>query len=79
MNIKETMIEMLSERYGWSKEQIESAESFDELGLDSLSLYSLVTDCEEKFAVKIDTDDMTQIDSPEKFIKYLTEKLNNDS
>ena len=69
--MKEKLMQFLSERYGWTEDEIENSQSFEDLGLDSLSLYSLVTDCEEKFGVKIDTDDMTEIDTPEKFITYV--------
>ena len=74
MYIREKLTEFLSERYGWTGEEIKEAESFEALGLDSLSLYSLVTECEEKFGVKVDTDDMTEIDTPEKFINYIAGK-----
>lgn len=74
MDIREKLTGFLSERYGWTIEEIKNAESFEALGLDSLSLYSLVTECEEKFGVKVDTDDMTEIDTPEKFINYLARK-----
>lgn len=69
--MKENLIEFMSERYGWTKEEILNAENFETLDLDSLSLYALVTDTEEKFGVKIETDDMTEIDTPKKFIDYI--------
>lgn len=71
--MKKQLVQFLSERYGWTEEEIATAQNFEELGLDSLSLYSLVTDCEERFGIKIDTDDMTEIDAPEKFINYIIE------
>ncbi len=74
--MREQLIQFFSERYGWTADEIETAASFEELGLDSLSLYSLVTDCEETFNVKIDTDDITEIDTPEKFIGYVMRKNN---
>ncbi len=74
MNIREKIVEYLSERYGWTREEIKDAESFEALGLDSLSLYSLVADCEEKFGIKVETNDITEIDTPEKFINYLSRK-----
>lgn len=67
----EKLLAFLSDRYGWTKAEIETAESFEALGLDSLSLYSLVTDCEKEFGIKIETDDMTEIDTPTKFINYI--------
>ncbi len=72
--MREQLIQFMSERYGWSEEEIINAKSFEELGLDSLSLYSLVTDCEEEYNITIDTDDMTEIDTPEKFINYILRK-----
>lgn len=70
--MEKELIAFMAERYGWKEEEIKEAESFEALGLDSLSLYALVTDCEDKFHVTIETDDMTQIDAPEKFIEYVT-------
>lgn len=72
--MKETMIGFLSDKYGWTAEEIEAAEDFEQLGLDSLSLYSLVDECEEKFGIHIDTDDITEINTPEKLIRYVAGK-----
>jgi len=77
INVEEEIINMLMNKYGWSEENIMKAENFDELGLDSLSIYSLVTECEEKFNVKIDTDDITEINSPMKFIRYIKKGVDN--
>lgn len=74
MDMKEKLTEYLSERYGWTQAEIETAESFEALGLDSLSLYALVTDCEAAFGVKVETDDLTEIDTPKKFIDHLSGK-----
>lgn len=75
--MKSELIKFIVERYGWDEEQAMNAESFESLGLDSLSLYSLITDVEETFALKVETDDMTEIDSPRKFIDYIMEVRNH--
>jgi len=72
--MKYEIMKLMSDKYGWTTEEIENATDFEELGLDSLSLYSLVTDCEKEFDIKVDTDDITQINTPEKFISYLEGK-----
>lgn len=76
--IKEEFNNMLSEKYGWSTQQILEANDFEELGLDSLSLYSLVSEVEEKYNINIDTDDITDINTPSKFIGYIDKKINHE-
>ena len=47
MDYKNEIIKMLRDKYGWSEEEIINTDDFQELGLDSLSVYSLITDIEE--------------------------------
>ncbi|SDY57750.1 MULTISPECIES: acyl carrier protein [Lachnospiraceae] len=75
--MKEKLINFIADRYGWDENEMLSVESFEELGLDSLSLYSLVTDTEDEFNVKFDTNDLTLIDSPKKFIEYVIGCIEN--
>lgn len=76
IEIKNEMVRYLSESYGWTEEEILGAQRFDDLGLDSLSLYSLVEECESKFNIELEINDITDIDSPERFIKYISERIN---
>ncbi|MFQ8988757.1 MAG: acyl carrier protein, partial [Intestinibacter sp.] len=63
-------------RYGITKEEAIEKDDFEQLGLDSLSLYSLVDDAEQKFNVEIDTDDITEINSITKIFNYINNKRN---
>lgn len=71
MDYREQIIDFLSEKYGWEKDKIFTTTNFQELGLDSLSLYSIITDIEEMLDIKIDTNDITEINSPIKLINYV--------
>ena len=74
MDIKEKILELLSERYGWTREEVLNAQRFDDLGLDSLSIYSLIEECESIFNISIQPEDITDVDSPESFIKFVEER-----
>lgn len=71
MDYREKILDLLSEKYGWEKEKIINTKDFQELGLDSLSLYSIVSEIEEILDIKIDTNDITEINSPIKIINYV--------
>lgn len=71
MDYREQIIDFLSEKYGWEKEKVLSTKNFQDLGLDSLSLYSIISDIEEMLDIKIDTNDITEINSPIKLINYV--------
>ena len=75
MGINEFVI-FICERYGITKEEAIEKDDFEQLGLDSLSLYSLVDDAEQKFNVEIDTDDITEINSITKIFNYINNKRN---
>ena len=40
--IEARIVEILYEKYGWTREEIFEKDDFEALGMDSLSLYSLV-------------------------------------
>ena len=64
-------LEFLSERFGESVDRIKEINSFGELGLDSLSLFSLIQDIEEKYNIELPVDDLTEIDTVEKMYEYI--------
>ena len=55
--------------------ELEETDNFGELGVDSLSLFNMITDIEDEFKISIDIDDMTEVDSVSKMYKYITEKV----
>lgn len=75
MEVKEIILDLLSERYGWTREEILSAQRFDDLSLDSLSIYSLIEECENIFNISIQPEDISDVDSPERFIKFIEEQM----
>ncbi len=68
-------LKFLSDRFGVDTKELEETDSFGELGVDSLSLFNMITDIEEEFKISIDIDDMTEVDSVSKMYKYITEKV----
>jgi acyl carrier protein len=65
-------------RCGIDSDHVQDQDSFEELGVDSLSLYSLVDDVEKTFHITIDTDDITEINSIGKMYSYIQRKVEND-
>ena len=68
-------LKFLSDRFGVDIKELEETDNFGELGVDSLSLFNMITDIEEEFKISIDVDDMTEVDSVKKMYKYITEKV----
>lgn len=64
-------LSFIGEKYGLSVDEIKETNSFVELGLDSLSLFSLLEEVETMFEVKVEADDISEIDTAEKMYKYL--------
>lgn len=68
-------LKFLSDRFGVDMKELEETDNFGELGVDSLSLFNMITDIEDEFKISIDIDDMTEVDSVSKMYKYITEKV----
>ena len=68
-------LKFLSDRFGVDTKELEETDNFGELGVDSLSLFNMITDIEEEFKISIDIVDMTEVDSVSKMHKYITEKV----
>ena len=68
-------LNFLSDRFGMDTKELEETDNFGELGVDSLSLFNMITDIEEEFKISIDVDHMTEVDSVKKMYKYITEKV----
>ena len=68
-------LKFLSDRFGVDTKELEETDNFGERGVDSLSLFNMITDIAEEFKISIDIDDMTEVDSVSKMYKYITEKV----
>ena len=62
-------------RYGISMEEAKTGCTFMEMGIDSLSLYSMVDELEKKYEMKVDTDDISEIDSLPHLYNYVHGKV----
>lgn len=62
-------------RYGVSVDEAKTGCTFMEMGIDSLSIYSMVGELEEKYSIKIDTDDISEIDSLPHLYSYVSGKV----
>ena len=71
----EKFVAFLSDRFGYDTEKMKEIDSFSELGLDSLSLFNLLTDVEDEFNIQIDVEDLTEIDSISKMYNYIQNRL----
>lgn len=71
----EDFLVFLSDRFGVNTATLETTNSFGELGVDSLSLFNLITDLEEEFHIQIDIEDMTEVDSVKKMYEYISKKV----
>mgnify|MGYP000461394248 FL=1 len=78
MEYKDKLVELLSDKYGWTEEKIMSAKDFQELGMDSLSVYSLITDIEDMTGFKFETNDITEVSSPMKILEYMDKNFKKD-
>ncbi|SHO53582.1 acyl carrier protein [Anaerocolumna xylanovorans] len=67
--------EFVCGRYGISIEEAEKADTFMELGMDSLSIYSVIGEIEERYEVVVDTDDITDINSLNRLYQYIRNKV----
>lgn len=59
MSIEEKVISIVSEVLGIGREEITSADTFDDLYADSLDLVEIIIECEKEFGYPI-TDDKVQ-------------------
>jgi len=69
----------IADRYGMTPEQVKETKSFGELGLDSLSLFTLVSDIEEEFKLSINVEDLTQVDTIEKMYDFISKSQQDNN
>ena len=62
---------MVCERFGIEIKEAKELDSFEAMGIDSLSLYSIVSQVESELDIKIETNDITQVDSLSKMYSYI--------
>ena len=71
----DAFLAFLTDRFGVTREELEKVDNFGELGVDSLTLFSMITDVEKEFDIRIDIDDMTEVDSVSKMYANITKQV----
>lgn len=74
----EVLKEIVSEQLNVSMEEVKLESNFiEDLGADSLDLFELAMEMEEKFDIEIPSEDLLEIKTVEKAKIYIEAKLNN--
>ena len=64
--------EIIAEKLGLSAEEVQPEKSLkDDLKADSLDLFDLVTELEEKYEIEIPTDDLDTLVTVQEVIDYI--------
>lgn len=70
----DNLVDFICDRFGFEKQEVIDKDSFEELGLDSLTLYSIVSKVETMYSIQIDTDDITEINTVSNMYRYISKK-----
>ena len=66
-------LNLLSEELNIEPDELLEKETFGSLGVDSLSLFSMMEDVEERFGIDIDVEDLTEISGVKKMYDFIVE------
>jgi acyl carrier protein len=70
MEVKERIINLLSDKLGYDKTEIKEEHNFvTDLGTDSLDMVEIIMGIEEEFGLKIDDNDIGEIKTVKDLIK----------
>jgi acyl carrier protein len=75
--MKEYLLQRIEEEISYKPQPSDYDVPFNDLGLDSLDLTSLIFDFQQEFDVEIDSDEYTQIDTINSLFKII-EKIEAD-
>ncbi len=68
----EKLVEIISDKLGVATEEITMATTFDEdLGVDSLDLFEIITLIEEEYDIEFQVEDTDKIKSIEDCVKFI--------
>ncbi len=74
-NMTEWLLEKLAEETGEHAESISTAQKFETMNLDSLSLLSISHEIESALNIEVDPTAMTEFDTIEKLAEWLESKM----
>lgn len=78
MSIEEKVISIVSEVLGIESEKITSADTFDDLYIDSLDLVEIIIECEQKFGYPIKDDKVQNLKTVEDLVNLIKDLDNKD-
>lgn len=78
MIIEEKVISIVSEVLGIESEKITSADTFDDLYIDSLDLVEIIIECEQEFGYPIKDDKVQNLKTVEDLVNLIKDLDNKD-
>lgn len=78
MSIEEKVISIVSEVLGIESEKITSADTFDDLYVDSLDLVEIIIECEQKFGYPIKDDKVQNLKTVGDLVNLIKDLDNKD-
>lgn len=78
MSIEEKVISIVSEVLGIESEKITSADTFDDLYIDSLDLVEIIIECEQEFGYPIKDDKVQNLKIVEDLVNLIKDLDNKD-
>lgn len=78
MSIEERVINIVSEVLGIESEKITSADTFDDLYVDSLDLVEIIIECEKEFSYPITDDKVQNLKTIEDLVNLIKDLDNKD-
>ena len=78
MSIKEKVISIVSEVLGIESEKITSADTFDDLYIDSLDLVEIIIECEQEFGYPIKDDKVQNLKTVGDLVNLIKDLDNKD-
>lgn len=78
MSIEEKVISIVSEVIGIESEKITSADTFDDLYIDSLDLIEIIIECEQEFGYPIKEDKVQNLKTVEDLVNLIKDLDNKD-
>ena len=78
MSIEEKVISIVSEVLGIGGEKITSADTFDDLYVDSLDLVEIIIECEKEFSYPITDDKVQNLKTVEDLVNLIKDLDNKD-
>lgn len=78
MSIEEKVISIVSEVLGIGREEITSADTFDDLYADSLDLVEIIIECEKEFSYPITDDKVQNLKTIEDLVNLIKDLDNRD-